>query len=626
MANLSKQERPITPIKQRIDKEAGEVEAKCAYLNVLLQGESDPRVEKIRNERDYSDGEDKELIRITLESEPQSRFVSEQTLPNYSNLHDLNVEKLQEAGPVQMKKLIKNLADCAKKNYSDSQELPYLQSQLKIKIDERKELEDQTQLATETLASNLETKDVKLKDSQLERKNASQELLREIEIIRVTETDIDRIKAEIAEIKRTKIEKNTEIIRKRDLESTAKSLENLVKDLNQKNCDLKAKSVLTCQNFENILQNSLIHKETLAADVERSKSELTSINSQTQDMISQNAGLAVKVEQLKSQLTNDRSLKESIKASSYSSQSQATIRGQAQRDLHQLSSQISSEIDQYKSKQKSLFSSKKSASSSIHSLEQEVAARENHIIDLQRNLYSTKSKQIVLEQLCCVKADLSLLAEDVTKLQKISNSAKSSMLRDLENGSDYALQESQRILEEASSLDSMIDSIDEKDIAINNLKATMGEVKKRNPLYVPSKDDPVDVALSEFLNTRIDVIPVPFTREDEGIYLFGTKRIFLKLEQGRIAIRVGGGYMSIDEFIEIYTPLELEKQESVLEEANPVFVQSLTRFSSAPSIGMSPQRASRIIKGTVEAISSGSPLKPLASPLRKVPSARRSFK
>jgi len=56
-------------------------------------------------------------------------------------------------------------------------------------------------------------------------------------------------------------------------------------------------------------------------------------------------------------------------------------------------------------------------------------------------------------------------------------------------------------------------------------------------------------------------MPVPFTREDKGVYLFGTKRVFIKVENGKIIIRVGGGFMMIDEFVEIYTPLELEKWE-----------------------------------------------------------------
>ena len=50
-----------------------------------------------------------------------------------------------------------------------------------------------------------------------------------------------------------------------------------------------------------------------------------------------------------------------------------------------------------------------------------------------------------------------------------------------------------------------------------------------------------------------------FIREKYGVYLFGKRRIVIKLEQEKLIVRVGGGFLSIDEFVEIYTPLEVEK-------------------------------------------------------------------
>jgi len=50
-------------------------------------------------------------------------------------------------------------------------------------------------------------------------------------------------------------------------------------------------------------------------------------------------------------------------------------------------------------------------------------------------------------------------------------------------------------------------------------------------------------------------------RESDGVYQFGTKRVSVKVEKDKINIRVGGGYLSIDEFLDQYTPVELEKLE-----------------------------------------------------------------
>ena len=50
-------------------------------------------------------------------------------------------------------------------------------------------------------------------------------------------------------------------------------------------------------------------------------------------------------------------------------------------------------------------------------------------------------------------------------------------------------------------------------------------------------------------------------RESEGVYQFGSKRVGLKVAKDKIEIRVGGGFLSIDEFLDQYTPAELEKLE-----------------------------------------------------------------
>ena len=76
--------------------------------------------------------------------------------------------------------------------------------------------------------------------------------------------------------------------------------------------------------------------------------------------------------------------------------------------------------------------------------------------------------------------------------------------------------------------------------------------------------DKVDLHLADYINQypERDRIKVLFLRESEGVYQFGQKRVYVKIEKGNtIKVRVGGGYMHIDDFIEAYTPLEVEKIE-----------------------------------------------------------------
>jgi len=58
--------------------------------------------------------------------------------------------------------------------------------------------------------------------------------------------------------------------------------------------------------------------------------------------------------------------------------------------------------------------------------------------------------------------------------------------------------------------------------------------------------------LAEFINNYPDrqKLKIMFLRESEGVYEFGSKRIFVRVDNDRINIRVGGGYLSIDEFLD----------------------------------------------------------------------------
>ena len=45
--------------------------------------------------------------------------------------------------------------------------------------------------------------------------------------------------------------------------------------------------------------------------------------------------------------------------------------------------------------------------------------------------------------------------------------------------------------------------------------------------------------------------------------MFGTRKIFAKILNGKLVIRVGGGYMVIEEFISTYAEKELVKIDSL---------------------------------------------------------------
>lgn len=99
----------------------------------------------------------------------------------------------------------------------------------------------------------------------------------------------------------------------------------------------------------------------------------------------------------------------------------------------------------------------------------------------------------------------------------------------------------------------------DKDAEVLALKKVMGEIQKQKAAYVPVRGDFIDNQLANFLNSSPIPIEIPFTRLEQGIYLFGTKRVVLRVENIGIVIRVGGGFIKIEEFINNQTVFEVGK-------------------------------------------------------------------
>ncbi len=93
-------------------------------------------------------------------------------------------------------------------------------------------------------------------------------------------------------------------------------------------------------------------------------------------------------------------------------------------------------------------------------------------------------------------------------------------------------------------------------------KARMVALEQKAPLktkktYVAKKKDPVDQLLADFINDT--GCQVPIRRLGNGYYFFGSKKIYAKIMNGKLVIRVGGGYMSIEEFVSHYAQQELNR-------------------------------------------------------------------
>ena len=76
---------------------------------------------------------------------------------------------------------------------------------------------------------------------------------------------------------------------------------------------------------------------------------------------------------------------------------------------------------------------------------------------------------------------------------------------------------------------------------VETLKAYIVQLKTSIAIYIPVKDCQIDKKLADFINNYPDraKLKIMFMRESEGVYEFGSRKISVRVERGKIQIKVG---------------------------------------------------------------------------------------
>jgi len=194
------------------------------------------------------------------------------------------------------------------------------------------------------------------------------------------------------------------------------------------------------------------------------------------------------------------------------------------------------------------------------SLEKNRLLQQEVIADYEKN--RQEYEQTRLEQ----KAQLNKLIDETKSLrddQAELLEMKAKMQSQLDDASDYIIMMEEKVYKSNRISLELLKQLKDAELEIAALKAYIIDLKSRIAIYIPMKQDHVDMKLAEFINNYPErqKLKIMFMRESDGVYQFGSKKVAVKVEKDQIKIRVGGGYLSIDEFLDQYTPIELEKLE-----------------------------------------------------------------
>jgi hypothetical protein len=120
--------------------------------------------------------------------------------------------------------------------------------------------------------------------------------------------------------------------------------------------------------------------------------------------------------------------------------------------------------------------------------------------------------------------------------------------------------------------------------------ALYNDYRSRLTQYNPLNSDIVDQMMSDFINLHPDRhhLRLLFVREGDGWYQFGTKRVNVKSEKNLLKVRVGGGFCTIDDYVDQNLPFEVARLN------NDTSGRSFKTSSSAPgkkSASKSPRKS-----------------------------------
>ena len=128
----------------------------------------------------------------------------------------------------------------------------------------------------------------------------------------------------------------------------------------------------------------------------------------------------------------------------------------------------------------------------------------------------------------------------------------------MEDANDRIAQLNRRITAKDEDLNTKKESVRDKNAYIAELRERLQQMKKPSspaapPKLVapepasPPKGDTIHRMMTNYM--RLAGVEVPLKRLGGGYYLFGTRKIFAKIMNDKLVVRVGGGYMTIEEFI-----------------------------------------------------------------------------
>lgn len=534
-----------SPIKKIPVLTPSQIKQPCPYLDKLTaldvsDGELLERIKEARLDmgRRLADRQGEVLpvqkLTLTVESSSLLRELASKMEVDIPNIQELRLDQMTKEEFDRVKLALLALSDKAHILASQDQEVKLLRAQAAVNAQARLDLQQTLTETTEQLKKESAELDKVLKTTQEERASAVSALHEKHVQVKKLEGEGEVLRASLAETQRS-----LQLAKAREtaLADVRAENEQLRKELGD---ELKAKKLLReeIEKMSGMLRAQAVgFTEELAKQArlkEALQGQLKEREAQNDQLHSENTALKVDLVTLNAQFTAEKNLKSRFTEQETLSKSLDQRVTELYAQLQSCEAQAQARYIQYEENEVRFVSEKLRLLEKLTEAERTNEMKERNVEELGRQLHEAKHNIATLEQLCCVQEDLHQLVEQMKAQGDLQRRGKDSLLEELGFLSEQTARQAQRSMEESRLLSKYAEMVESQEEEMDDMKLQVLQLQHQTSTYVPTKDDPVDAALAEFLSARNQPLLVPFQRQDRDLYLFGTRRIFMKLENGRI--------------------------------------------------------------------------------------------
>ena len=519
------------------------VSGSCPYLERLALGDQTALavLETIKAARvdlagKISESPGRELLspgtKLYLPLDTSAGIAIDHEIPN---LLSLTYDQLSSKDFDKLKVALSVLAAKAKISTTLQAEVQQLRQQTASHLQARTDLQETVKETAEQLQTEANALNALMKTVTEDKIQAKEELVRERKRREELEVENDLVKGKVIKLEEELDRAKTLQARLTDSNFAIDSLKRTLSESEKRRLDLQS-------DLEKSQSLSSSHTDSFKSAGNEWLRQRDQLKSQVRDLESQLVGsqqevvrTKAEIERLNGELVLSRDLKRRVEELEEENKGLGERNRGLKATLEEMETQIQTILDETKSSEARHLSEKKRLNEVLTQVESQLSSQQALNSTLTRQIAENKRNISTLEQLCCVKEDLHQVNEELIERWKQAVQEKEKITQELDYLAERTLVQSQMCMEEARLIEKYAEFCEEKEREVEVLKTQVVHYRDRNPVYTPVKEDVVDVALAEFLNDREQTLLVNFLREDASIYIFGTKRIFMKLENGKIA-------------------------------------------------------------------------------------------